>query len=905
MNFTLVNRITGLVVFLFAAVLYAMTVQPTLSFWDCGEFIACAYTLGVPHPPGAPFFILVGKIFTMIPFASDIGLRMNYLSVISSAASVALLYLIATKVIKNWRGAPKTTFDMLLIVGGSVLAALSLAVSDTFWFNALEAEVYGFGTFLIALCIYLVMLWWEKADEPGSDKYLLMMAYVVGLSIGIHLLVVQCIFIAGLIFYFRRYEYSRKTLLIAIAVSAGAFFAVYPIMVKKVPALLQDFGIIFGVLMLAVLLGGIYYSVKNKSAVLNLLFMSLFLITLGYSTYATVLMRARIPDMPINENTPDDLESLVSYLNREQYGQQPLIWPRRYSQEPQHERTRQNYSSDMEFMFKYQINEMFNRYLFWQFIGRDGHNQGAKVDFNKFYAIPFLLGMLGLFYHFRKDWRLAFVFLAMFLMMGLVTALYQNQQDPQPRERDYFYVGAYFVFALWIGLGVVGIIEQIVSKLKDKSKMLAIGSAVLAVSLIVVPVNMLRQNYHSLDRSGNYFPYDYAYNLLQSAEKDAIIFTNGDNDTFPLWCLQAVYGIRQDVRIVNLSLAQTPWYILQLRNERPYGSLTVPMTYSDAQINELRPVQWDDNKVMAIPIPPEAYPDSIRNSGEQLPNQLQFVMPPSIRQRQGNQVITAVKTNDLLVLDIIRANNWERPIYFSVTVSNDNYIGLDNYLVTEGMLQRLVPFRATNEMGLAVNNEVMRECLFNIPTGPSPTPAYGFIYRGLDDKDIFYNQDATRMTETYRSLYLRLALSYAATPAGYDQAIETIAEMDRRIPRDVVPMDYRLMYETANLYKKMGMMDKYNEYAVDIEKEALNDIENNPGNFQSYFNPYRILIDIYESQGKYGEALAIIQRLGTLNPGDPSIQQKIQELQNKINGVPGSNNNIPGDTGSTTPGDTN
>ncbi|MBK6876576.1 MAG: DUF2723 domain-containing protein [Ignavibacteria bacterium] len=383
MDFKLLNRIFAGFVFLFATIVYVMTVQSTFSFWDCGEFIACAYTLSVPHPPGAPFFTLVGKFFSMFPTSEDIGLRVNYLSVISSSLCVLFLYLITEKVIKNWKGMPSSTGEAFLICGAAAVGALSYAFSESFWFNALETEVYAMGTFLIGLCMYLLMLWWEKADEPGSDKYLLLVAYVVGLSIGIHLLVAQCIFLAGLFFYFRRYEYEPKTFLIAIALSSIAFFIVYPGIVKKFPTLMSG-SVLIGVLAIGLILFGVYYARVNKNPVLSLLALSLFLIILGYSTYISILLRADVKDLPINENTPNNIETLLSYLNREQYGQQPLLLPRRYSQEPQHQAIYQNYSTDMEFMWKYQINHMFNRYWFWNYIGREGYNQNDGVDFKSY-----------------------------------------------------------------------------------------------------------------------------------------------------------------------------------------------------------------------------------------------------------------------------------------------------------------------------------------------------------------------------------------------------------------------------------------------------------------------------------------------------------------------------------------
>ncbi|MBS1552490.1 MAG: DUF2723 domain-containing protein [Bacteroidetes bacterium] len=880
MDFKLTNRIFAAFVFLFATIIYVMTVQPTFSFWDCGEFIACAFTLSVPHPPGAPFFTLMGKIFTMFPTATDIGLRVNYLSVISSSLCVLLLYLISVKVIKSWKGIPKSLADTLIICGASAVGALSYAFSDSFWFNALEGEVYGMGTLLIGICMYLLMVWWEKADEPGSDKYLLLLAYVVGLSIGIHLLVAQCIFLAGLFFYFKRYEYTPKTLLIALALSSVAFFIVYPGIVKKFPLIMSS-SVLIGVLLIGLIIFGIYYARQKANPILSLLTLSLFLIILGYSTYISILQRANVTNLPLNENSPSNLETLISYLNREQYGQQPLVMPRRYSQEPQHQGIYSKYSSDMEFLWKYQINHMFNRYWFWNYIGRAGYDQNDGVDFKKFYAIPFLLGMFGLFYLFRKDWRLGFIFLMMFLMMGIVTALYQNQQEPQPRERDYFYVGAFMAFSLWIGIGVAGLIDVISEKMKNRNSLVLISSVVLLLSFAAVPVNMLRVNYPYLNRNGNFLPFDYAYNLLQSVEKDGILITNGDNDTFPLWCLQATYGIRTDVRVINLSLAQTDWYNLQLKNERPYGALTVPMNLTNEQLKRLQPVQWDEKKAVSFDVPLTAYPDSMR-SKPNLPTKITVNVPPSIRQQSGSQVITALKANDLLLIDIVKANKWERPIYFSVTVSEDNYIGLGNYLVMEGMAQRLVPYKTNDSGSEAVNTEVMRKSLMENPAEPSKTPKYGFRFTGLNDKNIFYNEDQTRMSQTYRTVFLRLAFDYANDSSTYKQAEEVLNKMESAIPRDVIKMDYRIEYDVAMLYNKIGNKQKFNEFSEDVINRAESELKTNPENIQSYYNPYRILLDLFETRKEYQRALDLLNTLQTMSPNDPNIKQKIESIKLKM-----------------------
>lgn len=889
MDFKIVNKITGFIVFVFSSVIYVITVQPTLSFWDCGEFLACAYTLSTPHPPGAPLHLLVGRFFTLLPTATDIGLRMNYLSVFSSSFSVLFLYLISVKVIKNWRGIPQNSFDILIICIASAVGALSYAFCDSFWFNAMEAEVYGFGTFLIALCIYIMMVWWEKADEKGSDKLLLFIIYIVGLSIGIHLLVVQCIFILGLIYYFRKYEYNSKSFWIAVIISALAFFVVYPIIVKKYTHLIADSYLIGALILISIVIGFYYYTFKKKSTITSFALLSIILVVLGFSTYISVLLRSNVDNLPLDENNPDTMERLIPYLNREQYGEQPLIWPRRYSNEPQHERTRQLYSSDLQFMWKYQINEMFNRYLFWQYIGRAGYDQGDGVDFSKFFAIPFVLGMFGVFYHFRKDWKLGLIYLIMFLMMGVLTALYQNQQDPQPRERDYFYEGAFFVFSMWIGFGVVGLVDSI-KNVMNRNLFIPAASIIMALSFVFVPLRMLQVNYPYQSRKDNYFPYDYAYNLLQSVDKDGIIFTNGDNDTFPLWCLQAAYGVRTDVKIVNLSLAQTDWYNIQLKNERPYGSLPVPYTYTDEQLKRIQPIQWDENKVITIEIPLKAYPDSMRNNNPNLPTRLSFKVPATIRQQQGKQVITAVKANDLIVLDIIKANKWERPIYFSITVTEDNYVGLGDYLLYEGMAQRLVPYKTVTESGIAVNKEVLRKNLFDIPETPSKTPRYGYIFRGLDNKNLFFDQVHKRAIETYRTLFLRLAYAYAEDSTKLNLADEVISEMEKKIPSNVIDMDYRIMYDAAMLSHRIGNFQRYNEYAAKVEYFASEDIKRNPKNVSTFYNPYRILLDIYEHSGKYQQALDILNKLQELNPGDPSVKQKMESIKQILSGnTPGNN----------------
>lgn len=589
-------------------------------------------------------------------------------------------------------------------------------------------------------------------------------------------------------------------------------------------------------------------------------------------------MRASVDNLPVNQNNPRTTEGFVSYLSREQYGEQPLIWPRRYSQQPQHQPTWRKYSSDSEFMLKYQINEMYIRYVLWQFIGRAGYDQDDGIDFKKLYAIPFLFGLLGLFYLTKKDKKTGFILIFTFLLFGVLTALYQNQQDPQPRERDYFYVASYMIFCLWIGHGVLFIADLIKEKIKSNSSKALIAS-VLLLSFVIVPLNMLKASYFHQDRSGNYLPFDYAYNILQSVEKDAILITNGDNDTFPLWCLQAVYGIRTDVRIVNLSLANADWYNLQLKNERPYGSLPVPFTYTNEQLKKLQPVMWDENKPITISVPPEAYPDTMKIK----PDKITYNVPATIRQRQGNQIITALQTSDLIVLDIVKANNWKRPLYFSATVMDMYCVGLSGYLRFEGMAQKLMPFKTDTKTGKLVNIDVTSKCYLTTPNEISKTPAYGFLFRNTNSGNVFYEGVHRRIIDAYRDPYFRLATACSADSANHKLAKETIEKMEANIPRNVIPMDYRFKYRVSLLLYKINEMQLFNEYAAEIEKSALEDIQANPANIAlTEYNPYTILVNIYDAKGDYQKAYDYLKRIYDKNPNDPTVLQKMNVLKQKL-----------------------
>ncbi|RPI16984.1 MAG: DUF2723 domain-containing protein [Ignavibacteriae bacterium] len=888
MDYKRINYIVGGVVLLISAIVYLTTMQPTVSFWDCGEFIASAYTLSVPHPPGAPLWGIVGKVATMMPFGDNPAVKMNAVSAISSAFTVLFLYLVIVSVIKNWRGFPKNNWDAVIVFGSAAIGALSYAFCDSFWFNALEAEVYALGTMLVGLGMWLLMYWWEKADEKGNEKILMLLGYVVGLSMGIHLLVVQLILVAGFIYYFRKFEYNRKSFFIAFIITCLSFVAVYPIIVIWFPTWLSgdirtlkidnsSVVTFLAAIIVPALIYGVYWGIKNQKRAWAFAFGAIFLVFIGYSIYTGVLLRAKVDNLPINENEPKDLTTLVSYLSREQYGDAPF-WPRRYSQEPMHRRTWTNYSSDMDFMWNWQINHMFNRYLGWQYIGRASYNQDAGIDWSKLYGIPFLIGLFGLFYHFRKDWKLGVTFLWAFLLMGVFTALFQRQQDPQPRERDYFYEGAFFVYSLWIGIGVMGILELIRDGIKNAAAVKGASIAFLLFAFIFIPGNMYKTNHFYNDRSNNYVPFDYAYNILQSVAKDGIVFTNGDNDTFPLWYLQSV-GYRQDVRIVNLSLLNTDWYIKEMKNSSPYGALKVPISLSDAQIEKMAqgPSAWNDFKVVSVGVPPEAYPDSLRSKGE-TPDKLVWKMPATINAGNNQK---GIKVSDMMIFEIIKTNNWQRPIYFSATVSDDNYQGLDEYLVGEGMAKRLVPFKGEAGRQFRVNN-LMYENFTTLRQEPSKTPATGFMFRGYNDPDIFFEQVTINNVQNYRSQYLTMAYSYyESDPQKVNNLLDKMEEI---FPRKIIPIDYRIQHDIAMMYYRVGNNAKFNEYSADVEKTALEELRKNPNDMTSAWNPYKLLIDIYDARNDYKSELELLERIDRIAPGSPEVKMKIETLKQKLQG---------------------
>ncbi|NWF89042.1 MAG: DUF2723 domain-containing protein [Ignavibacteriaceae bacterium] len=979
MNYKLLRNIIGAAVFLISLIVLILTVQPTVSFWDCGEFIAASYYLQVPHPPVTPFFLLLGRIFAMIPFVENVGLRVNYISVLSSAASIILLYFIAVKLIENYRGKkPENLFDALGTYIAAAIGALSFAFSDTFWFNGVEAEVYAFSTLLAAFVTWLMIRWHERADEKDNEKYLLMIAYLIGLSTGVHLMSVLAVVPVAMVVLFRKYllddEACKKTgilflihagiiVLVSLAmwsaqkgttppspeeyqaydtkfkmmaagisvifmgifwkkiftrnsfymplfIGGAALFITYPGIVKFLPAFMAEIAgdsITIEILILVLLFGllgyAVYFSVREKKPTLHLVSMSLIFAIIGFTTFALVIIRAN-QNPPMNENEPDTFTELVSYLNREQYGDFPTF-KRRFATEPHQQIVYTGYSSDLDFFWRYQMNHMMTRYWLWNYAGREGWTQDDGVNIAPFnqignifgkifnihfdgdikdslFAVPFLLGLLGIYFHFRKDWKMASIFMVMFILLGYLTAFYQNQQQPQPRERDYFYVGGFFVFSIWIAIAIRALVDIISVKAKNEKLKNAFVIGVLTLGVLLVPIRMFAANYYTHDRSKSWLPWDYSYNLLQSCAPNGVLFTNGDNDTFPVWYMQDVEGIRRDVKVVNLSLLNTPWYIKQLKENDPYNVGTLKIRYSDAQISEIRPIAWESRSI-SIPIPGnirDGIPQDLFNtynvsdSSVLKQGSITFQMNPTL----NFGTVKAIRVQDIMVKEIVESNLWERPIYFAVTCSEDSKIGLDEYLMMEGMSYRVVPEKRKTGIEF-VNENIMKKQLFSDKTGFSKTYLPGFNYRGLNDPSIFLDENHKRMTQNYRNSFIRLALYYVNTN-NKAMAVQTLDKMEEKIPRKIVGMEMGLLYEIGNLYYNSGGEKQFREYSSEVEKQALKLLEENPSDVQSYYNPYRILIDIYENQKEYAKLADIWQRLQTIYPTDASVKSNVEKYRN-------------------------
>ncbi len=888
------NIFFAIVSFLYAFIIYSLSVAPTTSFWDSAEYIAVAHTLQIAHPPGSPFFALVGRLVSMFMPTEYVALSINMISVVASSFTIMLLYLIVVRLIEEWRGpAEEMDFiDLAGLYGGGLFAAFTFTVTHTHWFNAVEAEMYASSMCFTALVVWLALKWSANHDKPYAERWLILIAYLFGIGIGVHLLNLLGLFFVAMIVYYKKMKFSISSFLMMGGIAILGFLTVYPFTVIWLPDIAGQIGsvtygligpITFVILFIAAIVYGIYYTHKNGYRIANMVLLAYAMIMIGYSSYSLVIIRSQA-EPPIDENDPSTVQDFVSYLSRDQYGQSPLLFgntynnrtgnvdrseevlfPRRHSAQPQHLEYYSRFDSDLEYFLQYQVNHMYLRYFNWNFIGRDADIQdtGWWAGFTEtrysnnpahsgYFYLPLLIGLFGFLFHFRNDWKRAFAVLALFLLTGLAIIFYLNQTPYEPRERDYAYIGSFFAFTIWIGLGLTGIVELIRDAVGD-SKQVVLAS--LGVLFLAVPGWMLTENWHSHDRSERYVARDYAYNLLMSLEENAIVFTNGDNDTFPLWYLQEVEGVRTDVRVVNLSLLNTDWYIRQLRDRQTHESLPLAITLTDEEIEEMTSqLELYQPEEVVIPVRKdllkavfEASPDQLEDSTSQffrgggLPedieldpmlfDQLRMAEPYSIpvdsldnevrwylegrpagRDAQGNQRYY-LQTQDKMILEILKNNLWLRPVYFANTVSSTGQLDLQDYFQFEGKAFRLVPKKRESSGPFGyVDPDVHADRLSK------------FRFEKWDSPDVYFNENIRRMLGNYRYGFTQLADAYIDRK-DLEDAAHWLKYGEDKIPFREIEHDWTVATLYAYRYMRVGETERASNLALFIAEQLKRELQ--------------------------------------------------------------------------------
>ncbi len=962
MNNKLIYRGFAAISFVVTFITYMLTAQPSTPFWDCGEFTSAITWQQVPHPPGSPLFLMAGKIVQMVFPFGDMNFRGNMLSVFATAFSVLLLYLVIVKTINWFRKQPvESLADSLLVYGSALVGALAFCFTDTLWFNGVESEVYASTTVLTMICVYLMMRWNEMADQPGHERYLILLAYLIVLSSGVHLLAILTVFSIVMLVYFRKYHPTPKNFILMGIIALVVFGAIYKIIIPMTPTFLAGYisskairegaspSYFFKALPYLSVIGAsllLWWSLRNKKPVFAICSAGFVLMMVAYTINFHVIIRAN-SNPPLNENAPKTWEKLVSYLGREQYGESKN-WPRRFSQEQRYIRyyeewnghqfgkwtppddrgefSQVNLGGELSYMWHYQMNHMFFRYFFWNFVGRESDVQDASwaltnnnnieaLNFNngyasefpiKFYGLPLILGLIGLFYHYKRDKKTWWVFLIMFLLMGVLAAIAQSQLMPQPRERDYFYTGSFAVFCLWIGIGAYYLAEWLRSK-KDSA---AVVGGSIVVSMLLVPVIMGANGWKMHSRAGNYLPFDFAYNILQSCEKDAILFTVGDNDTFPLWNIQDVLGVRRDVRVVNLSLGGTEWYCRELRDRQPWGAKSIPLTILDNQELFKNNYVVERPKELRVNVPLDVMRKYTSNDSI-LANPTFNITYRGRNQSAGKDMLVYM-VDDMLIWDIIKSTKFERPVYFCATAAYDaQQHGLDRFLRNEGMAMRLCPVEQVgNNQVPAYDDKITMDCLVNNVDNSnnySTDQHYGFKFRNLNNMDVYYDDVHRKYLESYRDLYLQFSSYLVSIKKDTVNGIKVIDKMMEQISPTQFPLLYNRMIQIARLYKDAGAHAQAEKYAKLAMTNAKLVIDNpHLRNAQSHTlyeeftgrgrngvdGAYKSLAAAYSIIGDYDNAVAIyftlvdkIQEQMAKVGNNKSAKQEVELYQRNIGSI--------------------
>jgi hypothetical protein len=1004
------NNILGWFVFAVASIVYVLTIEPTASFWDCGEYIATAYKLQVGHPPGAPLFQMLGRFFSLFAFGdtSQVAMMINLMSAFSSSFTILFLFWSLTLLGKKLAAASGelTEAKQLAIFMSAVVGSLAYTFSDSFWFSAVEGEVYAMSSFFTALVFWAILKWDERADDPHSARWLIFIFYLIGLSVGVHLLNLLAIPAIAFVYYFRKFKkptgkgmmatFVVSILLLGLimngiipwVVNLAAYFELFFVNTIGLP--FNTGTIIYFVLLSAGIYWGIRYSRRQSKSVLNTALWGLTFILIGYSSFFMLIIRSNA-NTPIDENNPEDAISLLSYLKREQYGDWPVLhgqyfnapiigredgspvyrkspdkgkyiiinenkgiipvyhpefttlFPRMWNSTEQRYkddyknwsdfkgvkvqaedelgepviRNKPTFTENLRYFFRYQLSHMYFRYFMWNFAGRQDDNQGMAdrkngnwisgiplLDhaclgpvletpnslktpaMNKFYLLPLLLGLFGIIYQYRKDRKNFIVVTLLFIMTGLAIVIYLNQHSPQPRERDYAYAASFYAFAIWIGLGVYGLIDWLSKKFEPKIAAWAIG----LLTLLLVPGILAKEGWDDHDRSGRYTALAIANNYLNSCAPNAILFTNGDNDTFPLWYAQEVEGVRTDVRVVNLSLLNTEWYIEQMKR-KAYESDPVPFSlpwdrYKDGTNNytyfieneniqghvelsdlfriirenperltmntRIGPLEYLPTKKVKITVDSA----TIINSGTVSPEDAHLIAKDIRWTLRG----TGLPKNHLMVLDLLANNNWKRPVYFASTTGLSSYVGLEDYFQVEGLTYRLVPIKTPRQGSIIgrVGTDQMYASMME-----------RFEFGNMNQPGIYLDETNRRMAMNLRSNFGRLAQTLIRE-GKRKEALQVCDRCLEELPDEKVPYDY-FSLTIAEVYLEAGELEKGNA----IFDRAIDHLEEQLEFYHRFTGAHAEKYDFDKRQN-----LALLQRIIQV-----TSRYQQQEIEDRANGI--------------------
>lgn len=960
-NFKVLNNLVGWVVFAIATIVFFLTVEPTASWWDCGEYIATAYKLQVGHPPGAPFFQLMGRFFSLFAFGdtSKVALMVNIMSALSSSFTILFLYwtitMFAEKLAK--KQGEMTEGKKYAVIGSGIVGALAFTFSDSFWFSAVEGEVYAMSSLFTAVVFWAILRWERVADKRHGFRWLLLIVYLIGLSIGVHLLNLLAIPAIAYVYYYKRYTVTTRGLIytgiVSLLILALIMYIIIPWVVQLssmfelffVNSLGLPFNsgtIVYFIVLIGLIVWGLNYTRKKQKVIANTIILGFVFLLIGYSSFFILVIRSNA-DTPIDENNPEDAISLLSYLNREQYGTWPIfygqyysapvaeytegrpyyvkdrekgkyiitgtrpevkydsrfttIFPRMWSDQKKghiqlYERygnvegrpirvtnpdgstevkVKPTFGENLRFFFTYQVGHMYLRYFMWNFAGRqnDIESQGdpengnwiSGITFidewrlgkmrdlpaerenpahNTFYFLPLILGLIGFFYQLNIDKKSSWVVSLLFLMTGLAIVVFLNQYPLQPRERDYAYAGSFYAFAIWIGLGVYGFFNWLQKSLKNQkiSAML-----VTLVTLILVPGIMASEGWDDHDRSGKYAARDFAFNYLESCDENAVLFTNGDNDTFPLWYAQEVEGKRTDVRVVNYMLASGAWYVEQL-GHKAYESERLPFTLKPEQYvkgrNEQIPVIERINERVEL----KDAINFVASNNEQTKLPLQGgekinylpakkirltvdsakcvdngIVPIELADRIVPYIDWEIKQsylfkNDLMFLDFLASNNWERPIYFANPNAVSKVADVDEYCHLDGVVYKFMPVKARDYIpgvGGVDTDETWDQLMIDVQWG------------NLHDPDVTVDRESERNSGMVKQNYIRLARALIMENKK-DSAVMALDTCQRYFPPEKFSYDI-FMLQFADLYYQAGAVKKANQMVTDMARIYQDDLE--------------------------------------------------------------------------------